>query len=150
MIDEKTNNEKSSSFHDESSKQQRKNKIKEEIHSLNTDLKHLHQDDYGMQVYGYQLVFENLNSLFSEISNDLILAEKISIEIRKQLIETILIIEPPHEKIKNNVTHEPKILFNPNKFLRLKKLLFDYQLLIFELEDKHLKKISSGKIESEI
>lgn len=137
-------------FHDEEDRQQRKNKLKEEIHSLNTDLKHLHQDDYGMQIYGYQLVFEKLNSLFSEISNDLIEGEQLDINVRKNLIEKLLINNPPHEKTNNEITHDFKITFYPDKFLKLKRILFNYQLLIFKYEDRHTIKTSSSKTQREI
>ena len=127
-----------SAFHDGSDKQGRKNLLKREIHMVNQNLLGYYQTNSG-ELEGYKIKFENLNNLFVEINQNLQLDEEKSCNKLRNLIDNFLLVRPLYSPIVNHGINSRKTTtkFNFMNWEELRKLLFQYQVLIFNLDDKY-------------
>ncbi len=87
-------------------------------------------------LYNYQIILNNNNSLFSEASPKFKPDEKKGGMVRKRMIEGFLESNPIHVN-KPNLNHEVETMFSNANWLRLKIMLFGYNLYVRGLLDAH-------------
>jgi len=87
-------------------------------------------------LYNYQIILNNNNSLFSEASPKFKDKEMDLGLIRKKMIESFLESNPIHAN-KPNLNHEVETTFNKSNWLRLKIMLFGYNFYVRGLLDAH-------------
>ncbi len=87
-------------------------------------------------LYNYQVILNNNNSLFSEASPKFKPKEKRLGMLRKKMIESFLESNPIHLN-KPDLNHEVQTIFSGPNWLRLKMMLFEYNLYVRGLLDTH-------------
>jgi len=139
MEENKPTDEERRKYSEEDHRMDRLNQIKGEINRYNLNPLKLYTDEEtGDQLYGYELIFQNLNSFFAEIDFELTKEEKLKAIIKMNKIERILITKEtkPHQ-VTQDINHNKTIFFDKELWFILKKLLFNYQTFLYGLEKKH-------------
>ena len=128
----------------------RLNLLQEKINMLNLNLMAF-DDDIGQ--YNYQIKFDCLNTLFSEVAS---LAtgknEKEKADRYKKVIDNLLLANSPHQEKKvigGWGVIKKEMQFSLKDFEPLKNILYDYEMFIRKLIDKYFrsktKENKSGK-----
>ena len=126
--------EKLSTFNEAALQMRRLNDLQQRINYSNLNPLAIYPEE---KLYGYQIIFNSLNSLFSECSSKLKTDESTKGKNMRIKINIFLEINPIHKNLPNRVTGEEEIRINYRNWLRLKELLFDYEILIRELMEAH-------------
>ena len=87
-------------------------------------------------LYNYQIILNNINSVFSEASPKFKDRELELGMLRKKMIESFLESNPIHIN-RPNLNHEEETFFFRPNWLRLKVMLFGYNLYVRRLLDIH-------------
>ena len=107
--------------------------LQKEINECNTNPLAFNGD---RNLYNYEIILHNNNSLFSEASPKFKDKEKALGLLRKKMIESFLESNPIHIN-KPNLNHEVETMFSNPNWLRLRMMLFEYNLYVRGLLDAH-------------
>lgn len=133
-----------SKFNEGSLQMQRIHMLQERVNLSNLNPLNFYPES---NFYGYQVIFNSLNSLFAECSSKLDDKEVEEGKTMRRRINMLLIIRPVHHYIENPVTHTKEIKVNQQSWRIIKEMLFEYELLIRKLLEVH--NLTSPKVESE-
>lgn len=142
MVEERTNPYQEGGF-----QLNRLNSLLEKINMLNLNLMAFN-DDIGQ--YNYQIKFDCLNTLFSEVAS---LAtgkdEKEKADRYKKVIDKFLLVNSPHQEKKvigGWGTIKKEMQFSPKNFESLKKILYEHELFVKGLLHKYFRNVKAGGI----
>lgn len=93
--------------------------------------------DLEVCMHNYEIKFNCLGSLFSEISAQLTDPEITKVKELRKEIKKLMIEKPVHYEQENMVTHEKIKRLNKISWNKVEELLFDYDLLVKKLMKKH-------------
>lgn len=120
---------KESSFNEAKLKMIRLHELQQKINFCNLNpLIHFPEEN----LYGYQIIFNSLKSLFSEVHSKLSSDKKIKGKTFVMDVQTFMQNHPIHIKDKNKISHTPSINVNYFAWEILKHKLFDLELLVKE------------------
>jgi len=119
----------------------RLNSLQEKINMLNLNLM-VFNDDIGQ--YNYQIKFDCLNTLFSEVASLVDKDETKKADRYKKIIDNLLLVHSPHQEKKvigGWGTIKREIQFSVKNFESLKKILYDHELFIKDLLNKYFRSV---------
>lgn len=112
----------------------RLNTLQDRIHNANLNPLIFFPDE---NLYGYQIVFHSLNSLFAEASSKLSDPELDEGKNKRKEIMDAIKQASPHKLCENALNHRRFILFSKEKWESLREKLFEYELFVRKLMEKH-------------
>jgi len=112
------------------------------LHELYTEINILSSNSGAWnnekQTYNYNIIFNDLISVFSTISAKLKPDEKEEVLKKQEVIENLLVNNPPNQKLINPNNPKKSIPMNcPRALFKLNKLLQDFKMSLEALSDKH-------------
>ena len=93
--------------------------------------------DHEVGLFNYEIKFNCLGSLFSEISAQLTDTEVDKVKVLRKKIKNRIRNRPVHSEKENMVTHEKEQKLNKYSWDILEENLFDFDLLVKKLMKKH-------------
>ncbi len=117
----------------------RLNSLLEKINMLNLNLMAFN-DDIGQ--YNYQIKFDCLNTLFSEVASLVSSDEKKKEDRYKKVIDNLLLGNSPHQEKKvigGWGTIKKEMQFSLKNFESLKKILYEHELFVKDLLHKYFR-----------
>jgi len=126
--------EKYQPYTETSDKLRRIHQIQTRINECNINLLHF---DEPTEQFNYQIKFNLLNTLFSEVHSKC-KKEKDSIQKLRGFILKLSNEKPPHKIQKEiNYPHKNAMKFNKDNFSVLQEILFEYETILRGLVDKY-------------
>lgn len=88
-------------------------------------------------IYNYECYFEDMKSVVKEMWGKMTDPEKKDCLILENLIQDMLINYPPHRKVKKNDINSPQVIFNQDKWNKMKKALDIFEKNIMLWKEAH-------------